>query len=59
MASSTSTTKKSNPELSEERGTQRLRLFDLEELSSTTDGFSHELKVGERGFGSIYGALFH
>ncbi|TVU07607.1 hypothetical protein EJB05_40971 [Eragrostis curvula] len=57
-ASSASTPSRSIQELSEERGAQRLRVFDLEELSSATNGFSRALKVGEGGFGSVYRAFF-
>jgi hypothetical protein len=45
-------------ELSEERGAQRLRVFDLDELGSATNGFSRALKLGEGGFGSVYRAFF-
>ncbi|KAL6873599.1 hypothetical protein ACP4OV_013681 [Aristida adscensionis] len=55
---SASTPTRSIQELSEERGAQRLRVFDLEELSSATNGFSRALKVGEGGFGSVYRAFF-
>jgi hypothetical protein len=55
-ASSTPT--RSIQELSEERGAQRLRLFDLDELRSATNGFSRALKLGEGGFGSVYRAFF-
>ncbi|KAK3134568.1 hypothetical protein QOZ80_6AG0550820 [Eleusine coracana subsp. coracana] len=57
-ASSASTPSRSIQELSEERGAQRLRVFDLEELSSATNGFSRSLKLGEGGFGSVYRAFF-
>jgi hypothetical protein len=36
-----------------------LRVFNLDELGSTTNGFSHALKLGEGGFGSIYCAFFY
>ena len=52
-ASSVSTPRRSIQELSEERGAQRLRVVDLEELSSATNGFSRALKAGEGGFGSV------
>uniref|UniRef100_A0A0D3GKU1 Protein kinase domain-containing protein n=1 Tax=Oryza barthii TaxID=65489 RepID=A0A0D3GKU1_9ORYZ len=53
-ASSASTPTRSIQELSDERGAQRLRVFDLDELSSATNGFSRALKIGEGGFGSVY-----
>jgi hypothetical protein len=53
-----STPTRSIQELSEERGAQRLRLFDLDELRSATNGFSRALKLGEGGFGSVYRAFF-
>ncbi|KAK3131275.1 hypothetical protein QOZ80_6BG0504400 [Eleusine coracana subsp. coracana] len=56
--SKASTPSRSIQELSEERGAQRLRVFDLEELSSATNGFSRSLKLGEGGFGSVYRAFF-
>ncbi|KAF8687031.1 hypothetical protein HU200_043312 [Digitaria exilis] len=57
-AASASTPTRSIQELSEERGAQRLRVFDLDELRSATNGFSRALKVGEGGFGSVYRAFF-
>ncbi|XP_052158375.1 probable serine/threonine-protein kinase PBL19 [Oryza glaberrima] len=57
-ASSASTPTRSIQELSDERGAQRLRVFDLDELSSATNGFSRALKIGEGGFGSVYRAFF-
>ncbi|XP_062229830.1 probable serine/threonine-protein kinase PBL19 isoform X1 [Phragmites australis] len=57
-SASASTPSRSIQELSEERGAQRLRVFDLEELSSATNGFSRALKVGEGGFGYVYRAFF-
>ena len=57
-ASSASTPTRSIQELSDERGAQRLRVFDLDELSSATNGFSRALKIGEGGFGSVYRAYF-
>jgi hypothetical protein len=57
-ASSSSTPTRSIQELSEERGAQRLRVFDLDELRSATNGFSRALKLGEGGFGSVYRAFF-
>ncbi|OEL25941.1 putative receptor-like protein kinase [Dichanthelium oligosanthes] len=57
-SASASTPTRSIQELSEERGAQRLRVFDLEELGSATNGFSRALKVGEGGFGSVYRAFF-
>jgi len=57
-SASASTPTRSIQELSEERGAQRLRVFDLDELQSATNGFSRALKVGEGGFGSVYRAFF-
>ncbi|EAZ38277.1 hypothetical protein OsJ_22655 [Oryza sativa Japonica Group] len=57
-ASSASTPTRSIQELSDERGAQRLRVFDLDELSSATNGLSRALKIGEGGFGSVYRAFF-
>uniref|UniRef100_A0A0D9WU50 Protein kinase domain-containing protein n=2 Tax=Leersia perrieri TaxID=77586 RepID=A0A0D9WU50_9ORYZ len=57
-ASATTPTRTSIQELSEERGAQRLRVFDFDELSSATNGFSRALKIGEGGFGSVYRAFF-
>ncbi|CAN6206684.1 unnamed protein product [Urochloa humidicola] len=57
-SASASTPTRSIQELSDERGAQRLRVFDLEELRSATNGFSRALKVGEGGFGSVYRAFF-
>ncbi|CAN6192715.1 unnamed protein product [Urochloa humidicola] len=57
-SASASTPTRSIQELSEERGAQRLRVFDLDELGSATNGFSRALKVGEGGFGSVYRAFF-
>ncbi|KAL5200736.1 hypothetical protein ABZP36_021939 [Zizania latifolia] len=55
---SSASTPRSIQELSEERGAQRLRVFDLEGLTSATNGFSRALKIGEGGFGSVYRAFF-
>ncbi|XP_066374150.1 probable serine/threonine-protein kinase PBL19 [Miscanthus floridulus] len=57
-ASAASTPTRTIQELSEERGAQRLRVFDLDELGSATNGFSRALKLGEGGFGSVYRAFF-
>uniref|UniRef100_A0A0E0LFN5 Protein kinase domain-containing protein n=2 Tax=Oryza punctata TaxID=4537 RepID=A0A0E0LFN5_ORYPU len=57
-SASASTPTRSIQELSDERGAQRLRVFDLDELSSATNGFSRALKIGEGGFGSVYRAFF-
>ena len=48
-SASASTPTRSIQELSEERGAQRLRVFDLDELQSATNGFSRALKVSEGG----------
>jgi hypothetical protein len=57
-ASAASTPTRTIQELSEERGAQRLRVFDFDELGSATNGFSRALKLGEGGFGSVYRAFF-
>uniref|UniRef100_A0A804PD84 non-specific serine/threonine protein kinase n=1 Tax=Zea mays TaxID=4577 RepID=A0A804PD84_MAIZE len=57
-AASSATPTRTIQELSEERGAQRLRVFDLDELGSATNGFSRALKLGEGGFGSVYRAFF-
>ncbi|XP_040381201.1 probable serine/threonine-protein kinase PBL19 isoform X1 [Oryza brachyantha] len=57
-SAASSTPARSIHELSEERGAQRLRVFDLDELSSATNGFSRALKIGEGGFGPVYRAFF-